>query len=169
MKFYSNVFRVYFWLLGVLLPWVPLLWVLLEWVPLPLLSTVPPKEVELRVEPPGMVQEGLGFTLSCSCQALPSSNYSWYLVSGGAPGVRVPLPDHGANLTVERAERRHTGRYYCLAVNNLGEKESDPVHLDVLCRFPPDPNLIYFTIVACSNVVFTLCVYVVICFNLVCS
>ena len=122
------------------MPWVLLLWVLLEWVLLPLLSTVPPKEVELRV--PGVVQEGRGFTLSCSSWAWPSSNYTWYLVSGGAPGVRVRLPDHGANLTVERAEQHHSGRYHCLARNYLGEKESDPVDLDVLCRFPPylNPN-----------------------------
>ncbi|XP_056458093.1 myelin-associated glycoprotein-like [Gadus chalcogrammus] len=92
----------------------------------------PPREVELRAEPQGGVQEGRGFTLSCSGRAWPSSNYTWYLVSAGAPGVRVPLPDHGANLTVERAERRHGGRYYCLAGNYLGAKESDPVHLDIL-------------------------------------
>ncbi|CAL8336572.1 unnamed protein product [Gadus morhua 'NCC'] len=92
----------------------------------------PPREVELRAEPQGGVQEGRGFTLSCSSRAWPSSNYTWYLASAGAPGVRVPLPDHGANLTVVRAERRHGGRYYCLAGNYLGAKESDPVHLDIL-------------------------------------
>ncbi|CAL8355241.1 unnamed protein product [Arctogadus glacialis] len=123
----------------VLLPWMLLLWVLMEWVLLPWLSTDPPREVELRAEPQGGVQEGRGFTLSCSGRAWPSSNYTWYLasagapgVSAGAPGVRVPLPDHGANLTVERAERRHGGLYYCLAGNYLGAKESDPVHLDIL-------------------------------------
>ena len=124
----------------VLLPWMLLLWVLMEWVPLSWLSTDPPREVELRAEPQGGVQEGRGFTLSCSSRAWPSSNYTWYLASAGAPGVRVPLPDHGANLTVERAERRHGGRYYCLAGNYLGAKESDPVHLDILCRFSPNPN-----------------------------
>ncbi|CAL8261871.1 unnamed protein product [Boreogadus saida] len=120
----------------------------------------PPREVELRAEPQGGVQEGRGFTLSCSGRAWPSSNYTWYLVpagdpgvsagapgvpagdpgvsagapgfSAGPPGVRVLLPDHGANLTVERAERRHGGRYYCLAGNYLGAKESAPVHLDIL-------------------------------------
>ncbi|CAL8261954.1 unnamed protein product [Boreogadus saida] len=106
----------------------------------------PPREVELRAEPQGGVQEGRGFTLSCSGRAWPSPNYTWYLVpagapgvsagapgvSAGAPGVRVLLPDHGANLTVERAERRHGGRYYCLAGNYLGAKESAPVHLDIL-------------------------------------
>ncbi|KAG7245763.1 hypothetical protein CRUP_015493, partial [Coryphaenoides rupestris] len=93
----------------------------------------PPKEVELRVMPPGVVLEGLGFTLRCSSQAQPpASEYNWFWVSGGTPGVRIHLPDHGANFTVERAEQRHGGQYYCLARNYLGEIESAPFHLDIL-------------------------------------
>ncbi|KAK0149149.1 Sialoadhesin [Merluccius polli] len=92
----------------------------------------PPKEVELRVEPPGAVLEGLAFTLSCSSRAQPPvSRYAWYRVSGGATGVRARFLDHGANFTVERAMRHHGGQYYCLAKNHLGEKESAPVHLDI--------------------------------------
>jgi len=114
---------------------------LLLWVLLPWLSTVPPKEVELSVKPPGVVLEGLGFTLRCSSQAQPpASEYNWYWVSGRTPGVRIHLPDHGANFTVERAEQRHGGQYYCLAGNYLGENESAPFQVDILGRFHPDPT-----------------------------
>ncbi|KAK0147365.1 hypothetical protein N1851_013153 [Merluccius polli] len=64
----------------------------------------PPKEVELRVEPPVQCWKALAFTLSCSSRAQPLSPATHGTgSSGGGHWGPGPLPGPRSQLTVERA------------------------------------------------------------------
>nr|XP_021330833.1 intercellular adhesion molecule 5-like [Danio rerio] len=72
-----------------------------------------------------VIVEGHSVTLSCSSEANPAANYSWYRHT---EGDLEPLT--GPNLTISNINRSHSERYYCKAENQHGTQNTS-VLLDV--------------------------------------
>ncbi|XP_042591937.1 B-cell receptor CD22-like [Cyprinus carpio] len=85
-----------------------------------------PKNTSVRINPAGLVLEGRSVTLSCSSDANPAVNYTWYR------DTERPLNpvQTGPNLTINNTDPTHSGRYYCTAENKQGTQNSS-VLLDV--------------------------------------
>ncbi|XP_016307653.1 B-cell receptor CD22-like [Sinocyclocheilus anshuiensis] len=85
-----------------------------------------PKNTSVRINPAGLVLEGRSVTLSCSSDANPAVNYTWYR------DTERPLNpvQTGSNLTINNTGPTHSGRYYCTAENKHGTQNSS-VLLDV--------------------------------------
>ncbi|XP_042593584.1 sialic acid-binding Ig-like lectin 5 [Cyprinus carpio] len=90
-----------------------------------------PKNTSVRINPAGLVLEGRSVTLSCSSDANPAVNYTWYR------DTERPLNpvQTGPNLTINNTDPTHSGRYYCTAENKHGTQNSS-VLLDV--QFAPN-------------------------------
>ncbi|XP_073802930.1 sialic acid-binding Ig-like lectin 10 isoform X1 [Danio rerio] len=101
-----------------------------------------PKSVSAHVSPAGVIVEGHSVTLSCSSEANPAANHSWYRHIEGDLEPLQTRPNltlrntnlTGPNLTISNINRSHSGRYYCRAENQHGTQNTS-VLLDV--HFPP--------------------------------
>ncbi|XP_050964362.1 sialoadhesin-like [Labeo rohita] len=85
-----------------------------------------PKNTSLWINPAGLVVEGRSVTLSCSSDANPAVNYTWYR---DTEGLLNPVQT-GPNLTINKTNPTHSGRYYCTAQNKHGTQNTS-VLLDV--------------------------------------
>ncbi|XP_050964611.1 LOW QUALITY PROTEIN: myelin-associated glycoprotein-like [Labeo rohita] len=85
-----------------------------------------PKNTSVSVNPAGLVVEGRSVTLSCSSDANPAVNYTWYR---DTEGLLNPVQT-GPNLTINNTDPTHSGRYYCTAQNKHGTQNTS-VLLDV--------------------------------------
>ncbi|KAF4114933.1 myelin-associated glycoprotein-like [Onychostoma macrolepis] len=85
-----------------------------------------PKNTSVRINPAGLVLEGRSVTLSCSSDANPAVNYTWYR---DTEELLKPVQT-GANLTINNTDPTHSGRYYCRAENKHGTQNTS-VLLDV--------------------------------------
>ncbi|XP_051976530.1 B-cell receptor CD22-like [Xyrauchen texanus] len=84
-----------------------------------------PKSTSVTVNPSGSVLEGRSVTLTCSSDANPPVfNYSWYR------DTEEQLEQTGQNLTINKTNPSHSGRYYCTAQNQYGTQNSS-VLLDI--------------------------------------
>ncbi|KAI9529173.1 hypothetical protein NQZ68_013480 [Dissostichus eleginoides] len=85
----------------------------------------PPKLPSVSVSPSDEIKEGSSVTLTCSSDANPAANYSWYkknqTVFQGTEGIY--------NFTSISSEDR--GIYYCKSENQYGEIKSSNIFLDV--------------------------------------
>ncbi|XP_056312378.1 intercellular adhesion molecule 5-like [Danio aesculapii] len=73
-----------------------------------------------------VIVEGHSVTLSCSSEANPAVNYSWYRhTEGDLKPVQT-----GPNLTISNINRSHSRQYYCTAENQHGTQNTS-VLLDV--------------------------------------
>ncbi|XP_026092170.1 myelin-associated glycoprotein-like [Carassius auratus] len=89
-----------------------------------------PKNTSVRINPAGLVLEGCSVTLSCSSDANPAVNYTWYR---DTEGLLNPVQT-GPNLTISNTDPTHSGRHYCRAENKHGTQNTS-VLLDV--QFAP--------------------------------
>ncbi|XP_058629771.1 sialic acid-binding Ig-like lectin 10 [Onychostoma macrolepis] len=86
-----------------------------------------PKNTSVRINPAGLVLlEGRSVTLSCSSDANPAVNYTWYR---DTEELLNPVQT-GPNLTINNTDPTHRGRYYCRAENKHGTQNTS-VLLDV--------------------------------------
>ncbi|XP_058628392.1 B-cell receptor CD22-like [Onychostoma macrolepis] len=85
-----------------------------------------PKNTSVMINPAGLVLEGRSVTLSCSSDANPAVNYTWYR---DTEELLNPVQT-GANLTINNTDPTHSGRYYCRAENKHGTQNTS-VLLDV--------------------------------------
>ncbi|KAL1275312.1 hypothetical protein QQF64_034935, partial [Cirrhinus molitorella] len=85
-----------------------------------------PKNISVWISPAGLVLEGGSVTLSCSSDANPAVNYTWYR---DTEGLLNPVQT-GPNLTINNTNSTHSGRYYCTAENKHGTQNTS-VLLDV--------------------------------------
>ncbi|XP_056312375.1 sialic acid-binding Ig-like lectin 11 [Danio aesculapii] len=134
-----------------------------------------PKSVSAHVSPAGVIVEGHSVTLSCSSEANPAVNYSWYRHTEGdlkpvqtgpnltEPNLTISITNliktnltetnmaisntnlTGPNLTIRNINRSHSGRYYCKAENQHGTQNTS-VLLDV--QYPPEKTYIHINSVA---------------------
>ncbi|XP_076583709.1 B-cell receptor CD22-like [Chaetodon auriga] len=85
----------------------------------------PPKLPSVSVSPSGEIVEGSSVNLTCSSDANPAANYTWYKKDEDSPEAS------GQNFTITDFRAEHSGNYYCEAQNERGRHNS-PSHLVVV-------------------------------------
>ncbi|KAL3996944.1 KRAB domain-containing zinc finger protein [Sarotherodon galilaeus] len=77
-----------------------------------------PKLPSVSVSPSAEIVEGSSVTLTCSSDANPAANYTWYKEDEDSPKTS------GHNFTISNIRPEHSGRYYCVAQNSRGTRNS---------------------------------------------
>ncbi|XP_031696496.1 B-cell receptor CD22-like [Anarrhichthys ocellatus] len=91
-------------------------------------SVYAPKLPSVSVSPSAEIVEGSSVTLTCSSDANPAANYTWYKEDEDSPKASGQI----FNITDFRAE--HSGSYYCEAQNMRGRSNSS-LHLTVVSGY----------------------------------
>ncbi|KAM9495001.1 B-cell receptor CD22-like [Clarias gariepinus] len=87
-----------------------------------------PKNTRAVVLSSGDTVEGDSVTLSCSSDANPPVlTYSWFKKRAAANTLLTT----GQNYSISSISSQHSGLYYCIARNQLGQQKSTPTLLDV--------------------------------------
>uniref|UniRef100_A0A669E900 B-cell receptor CD22 n=1 Tax=Oreochromis niloticus TaxID=8128 RepID=A0A669E900_ORENI len=87
-----------------------------------------PKLPSVSVSPSAEIVEGSSVTLTCSSDANPAANYIWY-----KEDVINPLSYQNQHV-FSSILPSDSGKYYCTADNNLGQKRSESRTIDVKCE-----------------------------------
>ncbi|XP_071361406.1 sialoadhesin-like [Trachinotus anak] len=77
-----------------------------------------PKLPSVSVSPSGEIVEGSSVTLTCSSDANPAANYTWYKENEDSPKAS------GQIFTITELRPEHSGNYYCEAQNTRGRHSS---------------------------------------------
>ncbi|KAM9363779.1 B-cell receptor CD22-like [Symphorus nematophorus] len=85
----------------------------------------------VSVSPSAEIVEGSSVTLTCSSDANPAANYTWYKENEDSPKAS------GQNFTITNIRAEHSGNYYCEAQNTIGRQNST-LHLIVALDSCPD-------------------------------
>ncbi|XP_076583703.1 cell adhesion molecule CEACAM5-like [Chaetodon auriga] len=91
-----------------------------------------PQSLSVSVSPSGDIMEGSSVTLSCSSDANPAANYTWY-----KENVNVKALSEEAQLVFRSIQSSDSGEYYCAAENELGRRTSQHISIDV--KYAPKP------------------------------
>ncbi|XP_034543840.1 carcinoembryonic antigen-related cell adhesion molecule 5-like [Notolabrus celidotus] len=91
-----------------------------------------PKLPSVSVSPPAEIVEGSSVTLTCSSDANPAANYTWYKKNGNTD---PQLSKKGPKLQFSSIQASDFGQYYCTAENKLGRRTSD--HITVNVKYAP--------------------------------
>ncbi|XP_039657054.1 B-cell receptor CD22-like isoform X4 [Perca fluviatilis] len=94
-----------------------------------------PKLPSLSVSPSAQIMEGSSVTLTCSSDANPAANYTWY--KDGKP------LNKNTQLVFSSIQSSDSGQYYCTAENELGMKTSQYKCIDV--KYAPKVGLLSLT------------------------
>uniref|UniRef100_UPI0037E9168B B-cell receptor CD22-like n=1 Tax=Semicossyphus pulcher TaxID=241346 RepID=UPI0037E9168B len=86
-----------------------------------------PKLPSVSVSPSAEIVEGSSVTLTCSSDANPAANYTWYKEHDDSPKAS------GHIFTFSDTRPEHSGNYYCYAQNRRGRSNST-VHLTVVAE-----------------------------------
>ncbi|XP_063331700.1 B-cell receptor CD22-like [Pelmatolapia mariae] len=84
-----------------------------------------PTFVSVMVSPSNEIREGSSVTLTCSSDANPAAQYSWYKKNGQKP------PSNEWQLSFSSIQSSDSGEYYCTAQNKVGRKRSEYTSIDV--------------------------------------
>ncbi|XP_026159977.1 B-cell receptor CD22-like [Mastacembelus armatus] len=87
--------------------------------------TYPPKLLSVSVSPSAEIVEGSSLTLTCSSDANPAANFTWYKENQ----TLIHGPEGTYQFTSISSEDR--GTYYCRSENQLGQSNSSSVSIDV--------------------------------------
>ena len=79
-----------------------------------LLLTDAPKTPSVTMNPSGEIEEGSSVTLSCSSDANPAADYTWFKEHGDSEG------QSGQNYTITNITSELGGNYYCRPRNAIG-------------------------------------------------
>ncbi|XP_063739710.1 myelin-associated glycoprotein-like isoform X2 [Eleginops maclovinus] len=77
-----------------------------------------PKLPSVSVSPSAEIEEGSSVTLTCSSDANPAANYTWYKENEDSPNAS------GQIFTITDFRAEHSGSYSCEAQNKLGRSNS---------------------------------------------
>ncbi|CAK6982784.1 sialoadhesin-like, partial [Scomber scombrus] len=83
-----------------------------------------PKLPSVSVSPSGEIVEGSSVNLTCSSDANPAANYTWYKENEDSPKAS------GQILTITDVRPEHSGNYYCDVQNRIGRNRIT-IHLTV--------------------------------------
>ena len=93
-------------------------------------STDAPKTTSATVSPSGEIEEGRSVTLSCSSDANPAANYTWFKVNTDhSSGDMI----QGQQLVFGAILSSDSGQYLCEAKNELGTT-SGSISINVKCE-----------------------------------
>ncbi|XP_047199462.1 B-cell receptor CD22-like [Hippoglossus stenolepis] len=81
-----------------------------------------PKVPSVSVSPSGEIMEGSSVTLTCSSDANPAANYTWYKRSGDE--TVQPLSEE-TQFVLSSIRSSDSGEYYCTAENELGRSSAN--------------------------------------------
>ncbi|XP_034092953.1 titin-like isoform X2 [Gymnodraco acuticeps] len=84
-----------------------------------------PKLPSVSVSPSAEIEEGSSVTLTCSSDANPAANYTWYKRNEDSPKAS------GQIFTITDFRAEHSGSYYCVTQNKIGRLNST-LHLSVV-------------------------------------
>ncbi|XP_047433445.1 B-cell receptor CD22-like [Mugil cephalus] len=90
-------------------------------------SVYAPKLPSVSVSPSGEIVEGSSVTLTCSSDANPAANYTWY--------KNQTLVSNGPQLVLSSVQPSDSGEYQCTAENTMGKMSSTYIIIDV--KYPP--------------------------------
>ncbi|XP_047434048.1 pregnancy-specific beta-1-glycoprotein 1-like isoform X4 [Mugil cephalus] len=100
----------------------------------------PPKLPSVSVSPSGEIVEGSSGTLTCSSDANPAANYTWYKENEDSPKAS------GQIFTITDFRPEHRGSYYCEAQNRRGRHNSTLHLVGVTGKLPVKLNVIRLTL-----------------------
>ncbi len=87
----------------------------------------PPKSVSVSISASGEIVEGDSVTLNCCSDSNPPAlNFSWYKEGKSVGSGRI--------YSISKISSEHSGEYKCRSRNKHGEKDSDAVKLNVMCK-----------------------------------
>lgn len=78
----------------------------------------------VSVSPSAEIEEGSSVTLTCSSDAKPAANYTWYKKDDD-PDLQPP--GEGPQIVFSSIQLSDSGEFYCEAENELGKTPSEPV------------------------------------------
>uniref|UniRef100_A0AAQ4PWP9 Ig-like domain-containing protein n=1 Tax=Gasterosteus aculeatus aculeatus TaxID=481459 RepID=A0AAQ4PWP9_GASAC len=87
-----------------------------------------PQRPSVSVSPSAEMLEGDSVTLTCSTDANPAANYTWYKAHRTSDPHLLSKEPH---LVFSSIQSSDSGRYFCTAENQLGRKTSDFISIDV--------------------------------------
>ena len=102
-----------------------------------LLLTDAPKTPSVTVRPSGELEEGSSVTLSCSSDANPSANYTWFKEHDDSVG------QSGQNYTITNITSELGGNYYCQAHNAIAHHNSTFLIIKGNCQFKRNTHLLH--------------------------
>ncbi|XP_071361152.1 sialoadhesin-like [Trachinotus anak] len=101
----------------------------------------PPKLPSVSVSPSGEIVEGSSVTLTCSSDANPAANYTWYKENEDSPKAS------GQIFTITDFRPEHSGNYYCEAQNTRGRHSSTLNLTVVMWNLVRIKNIIKLTLI----------------------
>ncbi|XP_063739694.1 titin-like [Eleginops maclovinus] len=87
-----------------------------------------PKLPSVSVSPSAEIEEGSSVTLTCSSDANPAANYTWYKRDGNS---YIPLFSKEQQLVFSSIQSSDSGQYSCRAENELGGRRPTNTLIDV--------------------------------------
>ncbi|XP_033985935.1 B-cell receptor CD22-like [Trematomus bernacchii] len=93
-----------------------------------------PKLPSVSVSPSAEIEEGSSVTLTCSTDANPAANYTWYKKNGNQ---KLPPLTTEPKLFFSPIQSSDSGQYFCAAENELGKRTSEMISVDV--KYAPKP------------------------------
>ncbi|KAM7010091.1 B-cell receptor CD22-like [Tautogolabrus adspersus] len=93
-----------------------------------------PKVTSVLLNPPDEILENNSVTLTCSTDANPAANYTWYKKNGNSDFQ--PFSEE-LQLVYSSIQSSDSGEYYCTAENELGRRKSGHVIINV--KYAPKP------------------------------
>uniref|UniRef100_A0A3Q4I998 Ig-like domain-containing protein n=1 Tax=Neolamprologus brichardi TaxID=32507 RepID=A0A3Q4I998_NEOBR len=85
-----------------------------------------PKLPSVSVSPSAEIVEGSSVTLTCSSDANPAANYTWYK-------EEQPISQE-KQITFRSIRSSDSGEYYCTAENEVGRRSSEVIFIKVKCE-----------------------------------
>ncbi|XP_026159978.1 sialoadhesin-like [Mastacembelus armatus] len=89
-------------------------------------SVYPPKLLSVSVSPSAEIVEGSSVTLTCSSDANPAANFTWYKKHGNPS-----LQPASKQFNFSSIQSSDSGEYYCTAENDLGRRTSGSIFIHV--------------------------------------
>ncbi|XP_033945495.1 B-cell receptor CD22-like isoform X1 [Pseudochaenichthys georgianus] len=87
-----------------------------------------PRPPSVSVSPSAEIKERSSVTLTCSSDANPAANYTWYKKNGNR---NVPLLSERPQLVFRSIQSSDSGQYFCRAENKLGRRTSGNTFINV--------------------------------------
>ncbi|XP_034092950.1 B-cell receptor CD22-like isoform X1 [Gymnodraco acuticeps] len=96
-----------------------------------------PKPPSVSVSPSAEIEEGSSVTLTCSSDANPAANYTWYKDETSYSSILNEEPQ----LVFSSMQASDSGEYFCTAENKLGRRTSEKLFIDVKYKSPMIMNI----------------------------